>query len=205
MKDTIKFISCVGEKVADHIPKIAELRMEVFPEYPFLYIGDYEYEKRYLKKYLTMRDAIVVLCFDGETLIGASTGYPFIYEAENLQQVLALHGRDPTDYFCFGESVLRKTYRGLGIGKEFFRLREAHVAHLHRYKYICFYTSCRPADDPRRPPDYRPLGPFWNSRGFVEHPELVGTVSYQEIGESEETPKEMVFWIKNLNVDFVTF
>ena len=67
---------------------------------------------------------------------------------------------------------------------------------LNRYLYICFYTIVRPASDPRKPPDYRPLAPFWKSRGYVEHPELIGTISYQEIGETEETPKEMVFWIK---------
>jgi hypothetical protein len=59
--------------------------------------------------------------------------------------------------------------------------------------------SAKPLDDPKRPPDYRPLDPFWMSQGFVKHPELVGTIAWQEIGEKEETPKPMVFWIKNLS------
>ena len=198
MKDNIKVVSYVGQKVADLIPQIAELRIEVFREYPFLYIGDYDYETKYLKKFLTMKDAIVAACFDKDILVGISTGYPFIYESETLKQLFLSHGRNPSDYFCFGESVLRKSYRGLGIGKKFFDEREAHVQRLNKYKYICFYTSMRPLDDPKRPPDYRPLAPFWKGRGFVEHRELIGTVSYQEIGEQEETPKKMVFWIKEL-------
>lgn len=172
--------------------------MEVFPEYPFLYIGDEEYERRYLKKFATMKDAIVVAAFDKDELIGISTGFPFIYESESLKEVLIKDQRDPNDYFCFGESVLRKTYRGLGIGKAFFDQREAHVQHLNNYRAICFYTIMRDANDPRKPPDYRPLAPFWKSRGFVEHPKLVGTIAYQEIGETQETPKKMVFWIKEL-------
>ncbi|HSX10868.1 MAG TPA: hypothetical protein VLF94_04040 [Chlamydiales bacterium] len=197
----IKVLSFTGPAVKDLIPQIARLRIEVFPEYPFLYVGDYEYEMRYLKKFLTMKDAIVVAAFDNDELIGISTGFPFIYEAENLKEVLISDQRNPDDYFCFGESVLRKSYRGLKIGKIFFEKREAHVENLHRYRYICFYTIIRPANDPKRPSDYRPLAPFWKSRGYTKHPELSGTVSYQEIGETGETPKQMVFWIKELPKD----
>jgi GNAT superfamily N-acetyltransferase len=194
----IKIISFTGSDVNDLIPQIARLRIEVFPEYPFLYIGNYDYEMRYLKKFLTMQDAIVVVAFDGDELIGISTGFPFIYEADNLKEVLISNQRNPNDYFCFGESVLRKSYRGLGIGKAFFDQREAHVKRLDRYRYICFYTIIRPDNDPKRPADYRPLASFWKSRGYIEHPELIGTIAYQEIGETQETPKQMVFWIKEL-------
>lgn len=196
----MKVVVYIGQKVQDLIPQIAQLRIEVFVEYPFLYAGNYEYEMRYLKKFLTMKDAIVVAAFDKDTLVGISTGYPFRYEVEGLQQVFRSAHRDPSGYFCFGESVLRKSYRGQGIGKKFFEERESHVNRLGSYKHICFYTSARPLDDPKHPLDFRPLGPFWKSRGFVEHPELTGTVSYQEIGEKEETPKKMIFWIKDLSL-----
>lgn len=180
------------------VPEIAKLRVEVFAEYPFLYRGDYEYEKKYLKKFSSMKDAIVVTAFDDETLVGVSTGFPFIYEAENLQQVLKGAGKDPKDYFCFGESVLKKTYRKQGIGSQFMKERELHVKKLKTYKSICFYTALRSLDDPKRPAHYQPLNGFWEGRGFIQHPELVGEISYQEIGEEKETPKKMVFWIKKL-------
>jgi GNAT superfamily N-acetyltransferase len=194
----IEVLSFTGPEVNDWIPQIARLRVEVFPEYPFLYVGNYEYEMRYLEKFLVMKNAIVIAAFDKDELIGISTGFPFIYESDNLKEVLVSAHRNPKDYFCFGESVLRKSYRSLGIGKTFFDRRERHVQSLGQYQYICFYTIVRPAKDPRRPSDYRPLAPFWQSRGYTEHPELIGTISYQEIGEAEETPKEMVFWIKEL-------
>lgn len=194
----MKIVSFTGTEVKDLIPEIARLRIEVFPEYPFLYVGDYEYEMRYLQKFLTMKDAVVVAAFDGDQLVGISTGFPFIYESANLQEVLTAAHRNPKDYFCFGESVLRKSYRGLGVGKAFFDKREEHVARLQKYRFICFYTIVRPADDQRRPSDYRPLAPFWQARGYVEHPELVGAIDYQEIGEAEETPKKMVFWLKKV-------
>jgi hypothetical protein len=113
----IKILSFTGSDVKDLIPQIARLRIEVFHEYPFLYVGDYEYEKCYLKKFLKMKDGIVVAAFDQDELIGLSTGFPFIYESDNLKEVFLPNHRNPKDYFCFGESVLRKSYRGLGIGK----------------------------------------------------------------------------------------
>lgn len=197
MENSLKIISFTREKVKEFIPDMARLRIEVFAEYPFLYAGDYEYEMRYLKKFLTMEDAIVVIAFDSnDTPIGLATGYPFRYEMDHMQKMFIENGMDPERYFCFGESVLRKSYRGQGIGKRFFEERELHVASLAKYPHICFYTSVRPKNDPNRPLDYRHLAPFWKSRGFVEHPELTTEVSYQEIGETEETPKKMVFWIK---------
>lgn len=145
-----------------------------------------------------MKDAIVIVAFDRDLPVGISTGYPFVYETKDLKRVFTSSHRDPNEYFCYGESVLRKSYRGQGIGKKFFEKREAHVRRIGNYKSICFYTSTRSLDDPRRPPDYRPLAPFWKKRGFVEHPELIGTAIYQEIGEKEQSPKQMIFWIKDL-------
>lgn len=197
--DLIKIISYTGKTVRNLIPQIAALRIEVFREYPFLYAGNAEYEMRYLKdKFLSMEDGIVVAAFDQDNLIGLATGFPLIYETEDLKQVLIRSHRNVADYFCFGESVLKKPYRGLGIGKRFLEIREAHVRKLGRYPYICFYTSVKPPNNPKQPPDYRSPAPLWEKQGFVEHRELVGSVSYQEIGEEKETPKPMVFWIKKL-------
>ncbi|NBC15195.1 MAG: GNAT family N-acetyltransferase, partial [Gammaproteobacteria bacterium] len=38
---------------------------------------------------------------------------------------------------------------------------------------------------------------FWQHRGYTRHPELRTTFSWQEIGETAESPKPMVFWLKN--------
>jgi len=43
-----------------------------------------------------------------------------------------------------------------------------------------------------------PLDAFWNRRGFVKHPELHTTFSWQDLDENEESLKPMVFWLKHL-------
>ena len=46
-----------------------------------------------------MKDAIVVAAFDNDELIGISTGFPFIDEAENLKEVLASTDSRPERLF----------------------------------------------------------------------------------------------------------
>lgn len=191
----LEVLSYTGDQIKQFIPDIARLRIEIFREYPFLYEGDLDYEMRYLNKFTTLKEGIVVLAFDNSTLIGISTGYPFKSESKDIQKVFSDAGLKPEHYFLFGESVLKKEYRGKGIGKRFIKEREAYAAQLG-YPHICFFTSIRPKDDPRRPSDYRPLNAFWESQGYKQRPDLVTEVSYKEIGEEEESNKPMIFWIK---------
>jgi GNAT superfamily N-acetyltransferase len=196
--EKIRIRSYTGEKIRRFFTEIARLRMEVFLEYPFLYVGNEDYEMKYLEKFITAQDAVVIVAFDGDKIVGVSTGMPLIFESQDLQKPFLKAGLHPEEYFYFGESVLQKSYRGLGIGHRFFDEREKHVQQMGRFKYLCFCTIKRAADDPRRPPDFVPLNEFWGKRGFKEHPELTCKIAWQEMGEESETPKEMVFWIKKI-------
>jgi GNAT superfamily N-acetyltransferase len=196
MSPNISLRTFTGVAIGETIDQVAKLRIEIFAEYPFLYAGDIEYEKKYLKKFVTMQDGIIIWVYDHHTLIGVATGFPM--SDDPLQIVLKDHGLDPKEYFCFGESILRKSYRNAGIGSVFMQLREAHAREHHRYKYLCFYTIDQDPHDPKRPKDYKSLHAFWNKRGFKERRDLQGSISFQQIGQDHETPQRMIFWIKQL-------
>ena len=198
MTEQIRVVPYTGKKIHEFIPDIAKLRMEVFREYPFLYEGNYEYEMKYLRKYADTKDSLVVVAFDGKEIIGISTALPFSSVEDELKKPFVDAHLNTDEYFYFGESVLRKKYRGLGIGHRFFDEREKHTNNLKTFKHICFCTVRRSPDDPRRPSDFRPLNSFWQKRGYKEHPELVCTIAWKEIGETLETPKELVFWTKKI-------
>ncbi len=194
----IKVIPYTGSEAKKFIPEIARLRMEIFREYPFLYIGDYEYETKYLHKFISAKDAIVVVAWNGDEIIGVSTGLPFAFESAEVKKPFVEHGLLPNDYFYYGESVLQKKHRKKGIGHLFYVEREKHVRNLKVFKAICFCTVERDKEDPRRPADFKPLNGFWAKEGFIQHPELTCQIPWQEIDEPSETPKTMVYWIKNL-------
>ena len=141
----------------------------------------------------------MVLVRDGNTVVGASSGLPLAAETPAVIQPFVEHGYDPGRIFYYGESVLLREYRERGLGQRFFKEREAHVRSLNRFDILCFCAVERPANHPRRPPDYVPLDAFWNRRGFVKHPELHTTFSWQDLDENEESLKPMVFWLKHLS------
>ncbi len=169
----------------------------LFRDFPYLYDGDYDYEKKYLKTYIDCPESVIVLAFDGDQVIGASTAIPMRYETDEAKKPFLQHGYSPDEIFYCGESVLNKNCRGLGIGVRFFEEREAYAADLGGFRHICFCCVERPADHPRRPKDYIPLDKFWNNRGYFKHPELTTSYSWKDLDETTQTLKPMTFWLKH--------
>lgn len=63
-------------------------------------------------------------------------------------------------------------------------------------RYTAFCAVQRPLDHPRRPPQYVPLDAFWERRGYTRHPELHTLMTWQDVDEASESPKRMVFWLR---------
>lgn len=176
---------------------VARLRIEVFSAFPYLYDGDLAYERRYLESYRQSPRAVVVGAFDGDTLVGAATGTPLSDHADDFAQAFAGSGYDLDDVFYCAESVLLPRWRGRGIGHRFFDLREDH-ARAHGFSHSAFCAVIRPDDHPSRPADYRPLDPFWRSRGYEILPGAIAHFSWKDIGDTGETRKPLQFWIRKL-------
>ena len=68
--------SHTGSDLARYIPELAQLRIRVFRDFPYLYEGDLDYERRYLETYTRSPGSVIVLVFDGNDIVGASTGLP---------------------------------------------------------------------------------------------------------------------------------
>ena len=186
-----------GGAIERHLPALAELRIGVFREFPYLYAGSLEYERNYLAHYATSPAAVVVIARDGERVVGAATGMPLAASADDVREPLTAAGYDPARLFYFGESVLDRAYRGRGLGNAFLAEREAH-ARAHGMSVAAFCAVVRPADHPARPADYRPLDGLWTKHGFVRRPDITATFSWRDHDEPAESPKPMVFWTKEL-------
>lgn len=177
------------------IPQLAQLRITVFHDFPYLYEGSLDYEKNYLKIYTESSESVVVAAFDGDKLVGAATALPLRDEADYVQKPFLEAGVDINDIYYFGESVLLKEYRGHGIGHKFFDGREA-AAKKYNYKTTCFCGVVRSENHPMKPVDYSPLDEFWKKRGYEKHPELKSEFSWTDIGDKNETLKPMIYWMK---------
>lgn len=94
----------------------------------------------------------------------------------------------------YGESVLLPELRGSGLGREFMARRERYARSLPGVRHAAFCADVRGA----HPAGYRPLDGFWESTGFRRVPGLVTEYSWKEVGEASETPKQMQFWMEDL-------
>lgn len=189
---------CTGKSLEQYLPELARLRIEVFRDFPYLYDGDYAYEQNYLRTYVEATDAVIVLAFDGPRVVGASTGLPMEQETPEFQRPFVEYGYAPSKIFYCSESVLQPDYRGRGLYKCFFQGREEHAKALGQFEYCAFCCVDRPANHPRRPPDYQPLDAVWRHFGYTRHPELTATYTWKDLDDDQESPKTMVFWLKPL-------
>ncbi|MEO8700863.1 MAG: GNAT family N-acetyltransferase [Kofleriaceae bacterium] len=192
-RGVISVEAVTGRAIERWLGALAELRIGVFREYPYLYAGTHDYERSYLARYAASPQHFIVLARDGDRVVGAATAMPLA--ASEPEVIAALAGF--ADTFYFGESVLERGYRGRGIGHRFFDAREAHARSCGATT-LAFCAVDRPADHPRRPPDYVSHDAFWTRRGYARRPDLTATFTWRDLDDVDETAKPMTFWISSL-------
>ncbi len=89
--------------IARYIPEVADLRIRVFREFPYLYDGDAAYEARYLQRYVQASGSVLVLAQDGRRVVGASTGMPLIQDDAAFQRPFRDRGYELASVFYCGE------------------------------------------------------------------------------------------------------
>jgi GNAT superfamily N-acetyltransferase len=196
MSVTIEPVS--GEALRRALPTLAQLRIEVFREWPYLYQGTLDYEARYIERFAGLDGGLIVLARDGDEVIGAATAAPLRGQNDDITRPFVERGHDLATLFYFGESVLRHAYRGRGIGHAFFDRREAAARATRGVTHATFSGVVRAATDARRDRAYRPLDQFWKKRGYAPVKGLVGHYSWTDIGDDAETSKPMQFWMREL-------
>lgn len=189
--------TCSGPTARMYGDDLAKLRIAVFAEWPYLYEGNMEYERKYIRTFLKAKHSVLVLAKDGDRVIGASTGLPLLRETPNIRKPFQERGEDLKQIFYFSESVLLPEYRGQGIGLSFFQERE-NWARSHGYATAVFCGVVRPLDHPLRPADYVPLDAFWRKRGFEKMENTQCFISWKDHNEEIESPKPLAFWRKRL-------
>ncbi|NDK35897.1 GNAT family N-acetyltransferase [Rhodovulum sulfidophilum] len=186
-----------GAGIEAALDDLARLRIAVFRDWPYLYDGDRDYERRYMASYRDNPRAILVGAFAGEQLVGAATGTPMEDHAEGFAGAFAGSGLDLSDIFYCAESVLLPDWRGQGAGHAFFEAREAQGLRLGR-RYSAFCSVIRPEGHPRRPEGYRSLDGFWRKRGYAPLPGVVAEFDWKDIDDDTPTRHRLQFWIREL-------
>lgn len=191
----MRVVRLTGDELLKALPELARLRIEVFHDFPYLYDGSLLYEEDYLRVYAKSPQAAVIAAYDEDRLVGAASAIPLSQENDYIQKPFLDKKMDVTQIFYFGESVLKKEYRGRGVGHRFFDEREK-VALEAKCKITTFCVVDRDLSHPLKPADYRPLDEFWKKRGYRQEPQLKATFLWKDLDENQESPKSMVYWLK---------
>jgi GNAT superfamily N-acetyltransferase len=186
-----------GPAVVPYLDAVAHLRMQVFAAWPYLYQGDAGYEHAYLASYARSPRSVFVLAFDGDAVVGASTGIPLDDDAPAFAQAFEDAGIRTSTVFYFGESVLLPAYRGQGIGHAFFDRREAHARDAG-FPVTAFCSVERDAADARKPAHYRANDAFWRKRGYVRQRAMFCSLEWREAGAATSTSHQLRFWLRTL-------
>jgi GNAT superfamily N-acetyltransferase len=193
----LQYRTFVGSGIAPLLDDLAALRISVFRDWPYLYDGDPDYERRYLQVYPATEGAIVVAAYDGTQMVGASTGLPILSADQEFAGAFDGSGLDLSRVFYCAESVLLPDFRGQGAGHQFFDLREAQARGVGAI-HVCFCSVQRPRDNPARPEDYRSLDGFWRKRGYAPLEGVQAEFRWRDIGDTDETSKTLQFWMRTL-------
>lgn len=196
--ESFEFITKRGSELSSVIEDLAQLRIAVFRDFPYLYEGTVEYEKEYLEPYLLSERSFLFAVYKGTKIVGATTCIPLADETAEIRKPFEQSGFDISTIFYFGESILLSEFRGMGLGHRFFDVREAHARSFGTYKKACFYSVEREENHPAKPDAYRSNKEFWTKRGYVKQPTLRTRLEWPDVGEEVSTPKSMVCWMRDL-------
>ncbi len=186
-----------GRDLEPWFDSLAQLRIEVFEEFPYLYNGDMENETDYLSTYLETPSCRVILAKDSAKVIGASTCIRMDDEVDEIRKPFEDHGFNLDRVVYFGESIIKKEYRGHKIGHYFFEERERQAEEICKnLEWTTFCAVERPQNHPLRPKAYRPLHSFWNRMGYEKNSKMTAFLEWKDVGESAKSAKPLSFWLK---------
>ncbi len=196
---SISYKSITGQQINDWIIPLAELRIHIFKDWPYLYLGSLEYERKYLARYAQAEKSFITMAFDGDKLIGATSCIWLPQESDaEIKKAFTDRKLDLNKIVYFGESILFSEYRGHGIGSQFMQHREDFAQHACQADYAAFCSVVRPLDHPLKPESYQPLDNFWAKRGFEKQQGMFCKMTWPDINESHESEKTLQFWMKKI-------
>lgn len=195
-KSSVQLQVLKGSEIQPYIDTLAELRLLIFREYPYLYEGNIQEERNYLKMYYQSKNSFVILALDKGKPVGTATGVPFDKTPKEFRETFAKNGIPIEGIFYSGELILLKEYRNKGLGSRLYEELEKLVS--GKYEKIAICEVIKAKKDPKQPKDYVPSDRFWSKKGFIRHPQLAMYTSWKEIGGRKKIRHTLVFSLKSI-------
>ncbi len=164
-----KLIILRGTQITACISTLAQLRIALFREYPYLYDGNIKYESQYLKEYANEPNAMLHVVYYGDEIAGMFSGMPLTSHSGiviELSQAMQNRGLDNIDkYYYYGEVLISPRFRKIGIFNLLF-LSLNYEAKNMGFTDSCLLTVERSAEHPQKPIGYNQSDGMWKRQGY---------------------------------------
>ncbi|MDN3506687.1 MAG: GNAT family N-acetyltransferase [Simkaniaceae bacterium] len=189
----LKITAHMDKDILPFLDEVAELRIKIFREWPYLYDGDIKTENNYLKAFADTKDSLLVLAKEYEKIVGVVMGLPVAESMKQIQEEYQRQNVSTDGIFYLADAIILAPYRGQGIGTRMLQIFENLVVEMQKYDQISFCEIVRDQNHPLKPKDYQSLDAFWEQLDFYPIPGWQTSFDYLDIGNSEETPHLMRF------------
>lgn len=191
-----------GKDSEPYIETVSKLRIEAFKEYPYLYMGELDYERQYMRGYTKDDRAMIAIAKCDGKLAGISTGIPLISDSEIVADVKIIflnENIDIGDYYYYGELIILPEFKGKGILKKLL-LAQDELIQSWGYKHACGLTVVREDNHPLKPAGYKSPDKIGKRLGYLR---TKLTTQYhwptiQPDGTVKDEKNTLEFWIKDL-------
>ena len=198
MDITIKTI--LGKDIAHYIEFLAEFRIQAFRDFPYLYAGDIENERKYLNSYLTNPQAMLVLAMEKERIIGFLVGIPLVSDfpaLEGIREHCVKQGLDPSEVYYCGEGIVAPAYQSKGLMSRIYSLYEVQLKKWG-FKHVSFMTVKRSKRHPLKPKHYLDSVSIWRHKGFqpIGYEISLNWPTILSTGNVKNSKNQLMFWLK---------
>lgn len=191
-----------GAEAAPYIRSLSEMRLKVFCEFPFLYVGNMETDLVYTQMFSASSQGMLVVAFEGDTIVGIRSGMPVRDEkvkplSERRCRRLEAYGIKAKEYYYCGEIIVAPAFRKKGIATQLMGKFIEEVKVLG-FPGMVAITSIRPSHHPLRPQTYFEGDTFLSKYGFIKSP-VIFTAQYptrQPDGSVKKQQNKLICWIK---------
>ena len=186
-----------GMDARQYLNDIAEMRIVMFKEFPYLYDGSIEDERQYLEGYFKSETSTIILVFDGDEVVAFSSVISLADEMDEIKQPFIDKGLPLDEYAYIGEMMIKPEYRQQGL---LYRLKEKQEAIIreHRYQNVIFMTVYRDQDHIARPHNYKDPAIVWRHFGYEILPNMRIEMPWQRVDTGKEEMNYLDVWYKKL-------
>jgi len=199
---TITIEILIGKNASEYIEYVSHLRINIFKEYPYLYQGDLEYEKKYVADYTLHNQAMIAIAKIDGLIAGISTGIPVISDSKIAQDVKEIFTKQKTEaekYYYYGEIMILPEFRGKGLATKLYSAQDKIIKEWG-FEHACILTVIRENDHPLKPKCYNSPNSLWKHLGFFQtgYKTNLHWQTIQSDGNSNDASNTLELWSKKI-------